>query len=132
MEDICQASGVDSLVGLRNPLQLSALISPLILLAPQKLIKQSYNRTKVLTASHRLGNLKPPLLQQVERKLWEGLFYLVEGTKELPDILDGFARELPWDQINNGPLVSSDRYWFKLGKNPPFRRFNIFPYPYTL
>jgi len=115
VKDARKASGSNSVVGLRGPLHLALLISPLILASHSTLAKYSYNRQHVLTSAHRLGNAKSPLLQCVERLMWEGLILLVKGEKDPFEVLKWLVDTLPWKEIENAAGDQTERAWFKLG-----------------
>lgn len=114
VKDARKASGSNSLVGLRGPLHLSLLISPLMLASPSTLAKYSYNCVHVLTVMHRLGNGKSELLQHVESILWHGVISLVNGDKEPHDMLAWLVDTLPWTDIEGASLDECERGWFDL------------------
>ena len=115
VKDARKASGSKSLVGLRGPLHLALLISPLMLTSHSTLAKYSYNRQHVLTCAHRLGNAKSPLLKRVERIIWEGLILLVNGEKDPLEVLNWLVVSLPWQEIESAAKNEAERDWFKLG-----------------
>jgi hypothetical protein len=63
--------------GLRFPLQLALLISPLCLLIPVNLDKRSFNRSALMQWSNHLRSRKPDVLQLIERKLWKAILSIV-------------------------------------------------------
>jgi hypothetical protein len=64
-----------------------------------------------------LGNQKPPLLEEVEMKLWAVLrrHSQVRGCL-LTDLL-GVLENLPWDKLE--ALSPEEKAWFKLGNICP-------------
>lgn len=114
VKDAQKASGSNSLVGLRGPLHLGLLVSPLIFASPYTLAKRSYNRSHVLTVMHRLGNSKSELLRRVESIMWQGVIFLVNGEKEPFEMLTWLMDTLPWSDIEGASLDEHETNWFNL------------------
>ena len=114
VQDAKKASGSNSLVGLRGPLHLGLLISPLIFASPCTLAKRTYNRCHVFTVMHRLGNSKSELLRRVESIMWQGVIFLVNGDKEPHDMLAWLMDALPWTDIQGASLDEREMSWFNL------------------
>jgi hypothetical protein len=114
VKDAQKASGSNSIVGLRGPLHLGLLISPVIFASPCTLVKRSYNRRHVLTVMHRLGNDKSELLRRVECIMWQAIIFLVKGEKEPHDMLTWLMETLPWTDIEGASLDEHEKSWFDL------------------
>ncbi|KAF8969130.1 hypothetical protein BDZ97DRAFT_1754747 [Flammula alnicola] len=114
VKDARKASGSNSLVGLRGPLHLGLLVSPIIFASPSTLVKYSYNRLHVLTVAHRLGNTKSELLRRVESVMWNGVILLVSGDKDPHEMLAWLVDTLPWKDIEGAALDENERGWFRL------------------
>lgn len=114
VKDAKKASGFNSLVGLRGPLHLGLLISPVIFASPCTLAKRHYNRCHVLTVVHRLGNSKSELLRRVESIMWQGVISLVHEDKEPHEMLAWLMDTLPWSDIEAASLDEREMGWFDL------------------
>jgi hypothetical protein len=114
VQDAKKASGSNTLVGLRGPLHLGLLISPLIFASPCTLAKRPYNRCHVLTVMHHLGNSKSELLRRVESIMWQGVISLVNGDKEPHEMLAWLMDALPWTDIEGASLDEREMSWFDL------------------
>lgn len=75
----------------------------------------------MLEFSLALGSEKPPLLLEIEKKIWQTLFILSEGRPFPFEPLKELRNNLPWGEIaavRGTPIAA----WFKLGKRIPFIR----------
>lgn len=106
------ASG-SSRIGLRTPLQLALMISPLYLLMTFRLSTKSFNRRTVIDLAAKLGPHKPPLVLAVEKLIWDALFKLAEAPPTAYGVLHELANSLPWSEINDVLNGDTER-WFSL------------------
>jgi hypothetical protein len=130
LNDYTKSIGGPGLAGLRNPLHLALAISPLFLLLPQSLSKKHVNRRTLIQVcvnnttfqmrftsfwldqiSIALGNGKPQLLLDMEKRVWHLLFQMVEG-RDLDGLLQELVECIPWNELRGAP--EGDRQWFAL------------------
>jgi hypothetical protein len=104
------------LAALCAPLQLSLLISPIFLLLPNQLVKDSFNRQLMISTSIALGNAKTDLILEVEHVIWKVVFELASGTLTPDRLLFRLDQDFPWPKIESEARSENERNWFQLDK----------------
>lgn len=94
------------------PLQLALFISPLYLLLPFRIVKQSFHRRSVIDVSHRLGPHKPQVLLKVENLIWDAVFSIAERPLDIKAIISKLVLQIPQDDMESAS--PGDRSWFNL------------------
>ena len=104
--------------GLRNPLHLAAVISPVCLLMTVDLTKKGFHRQTLIEVtiynlwiwvysnteaqmSIALGNNKPEALLEVEKILWWALFAISEGSQLPEAVVEQVLTQIPWEKLTS-------------------------------
>lgn len=122
--------------GLQLPLVLAVIISPILLLQGFKAANRATSKLTILQVSRLslslppivllltrffnqisfcLGNQKPPLLREIESRLWVLLKQVSRDNVSLLSAVFEFFDNLPWNEIEG--LAPEDSSFFALGKN---------------
>lgn len=114
---------------LRLPLELASLLSPIILLAPINLHKQSVNSSELVKvetyASVSIVNLngtgqvatlagsnKPHIIITIEKLIWNTIFAVARGDVDLPRAVENLAESFPWVEVETENQIDWVRHWF--------------------
>lgn len=114
---------------LRLPLDLASMLSPIILLAPIHLHKQTINSYELVKVSKlhetltfedltdtqmaaKAGNKRPHVIATVERAIWEMVFSVARGERALEEAAQNLAEALPWLEIEAVSQNDWISHWF--------------------
>lgn len=94
------------------PLHLSLLISPIYLLLPSRIVKQSFHRRPVIEYAHKLGPHKPGIILEVENHIWDAVFAIAEHPQNLETILLDLVSRITSSKLN--AVSPEEAAWFQL------------------
>ena len=115
---------------LRLPLLLASMTSPILLLAPISLHKQSVNSYELLNVRERdtismfsiltgatqmavlSGNQKPRVIATVEKLIWATIFAVARGEVHFEEAVRNLAESLPWLEVEAATQNEWIRHWF--------------------
>jgi hypothetical protein len=115
---------------LRLPLLLASMTSPIVLLAPISLHKQSVNSYELLNVRERdiismfailtgatqtavlSGNQKPRVIATVEKLIWATIFAVARGEVHFEEAVRNLAESLPWLEVEAETQNEWIRHWF--------------------
>lgn len=115
---------------LRQPLLLASMSSPIVLLAPISLHKQSVNSHELLNVRDRRmismfvtltgatqmavlsGNKKPRIIATIEKLIWGTVFAVARGEAHLEEAVRSLAESLPWLEVEAETQNKWIRHWF--------------------
>ena len=107
-----KSGGSSGHASLCAPFHLALFISPIYLLFPFRIVKQSFHRRSVIEVSHRLGPHKPSTVLKIEGLIWDAVFAIAERPLDIQDILANLALQIPdADFVSCSP---EEKQWFSL------------------
>ena len=103
------------------PFHLALFISPLYLLFPFRIVKQSFHRRSVIEVAHKLGPHRPAAIVNIENLIWDALFAIAERPLEIQGIIAHLASQIP--EMDSASFSPDERLWFTLsgGQKPIFQ-----------
>ena len=96
------------------PLHLALFISPIYLLLPFRIVKQSFHRRCIIEVSHKLGPNRPPILLKIENLIWDAVFAIAERPLHIKDIIIELASHIYGNEEEFISCSPTDRSWFTL------------------
>ena len=121
--NIGQSGGNSGHASLCAPLHLALFISPLYLLLPFRIVKQTFHRRSLIEVSHKLGPHKLSVILKIESFLWDAIFAIAERPLNIKEIISGLASQISGystDAVTCSPEESS---WFCLSDGKGFAPF---------
>lgn len=118
--DIGPSGGNTGHACLCAPLHLALFISPMYLLFPFRIVKQSFHRRSIIEVSHRLGPHKPHIVLKLEDLIWDAVFAIAERPLDIQVIITKLALQIPEDYTKS--VSPGDSSFFSLvdGKGSAF------------
>ena len=102
------------------PLHLALFISPIYLLFPFRIVKQSFHRWSIIEVSHKLGPHKPPVLVKLENLIWDAIFAIAERPLHIKDIIIELASHICGKEEEYASCSPMERSWFTLSNGKLF------------
>lgn len=96
------------------PLHLSLFISPLYLLFPFRIVKESFHRRSIIDTYQKLGPNKPQVLLKIENLIWDAVFAIAERPADIETIISQLALTMPWDDIEAASQLNDEKSWFNI------------------
>ncbi|PPR03258.1 hypothetical protein CVT26_008086 [Gymnopilus dilepis] len=112
-EELSSSTKGGSPAGLRAPLQLALLLTPLYLTLQMSLFKKSFNRRVLIETAAKLGPCKPLVLRKVEYLFFHALQRLSKGRVLPGRVLKDLVDSIPWNEVDE-LAHTSERFWFDL------------------
>ena len=110
--DTSLSGGSTGHASLCAPLHLALFITPMYLLLPFRIVKQSFHRRPVIEVSHKLGPHKPPIVLEIENLIWDAVFAISERPLDMNNIITQLASTLA--AYNMGAILPEETSWFSL------------------
>ncbi|PPQ84669.1 hypothetical protein CVT26_003673, partial [Gymnopilus dilepis] len=121
-----EANYIQSLMGghsstvLRFVLQLAAFLTPLVLIIPISLEKKAFDRKHLIQLAEAVGIDKPPAIIELEIRVWNALFSMVDDPSTRTDVLRALAQDFPtWQSLPPEALRWFDERVKSLLATPP-------------
>ena len=110
-----RSGGSSGHASLCAPFHLALFISPIYLLFPFRIVKQSFHRRSVIEVSHKLGPHKPSTLVKIEGLIWDAVFAIAERPLDIQDILTNLASQIP--DMDCAASSPEEKQWFSLSNS---------------
>ena len=121
--NIGQSGGNSGHASLCAPLHLALFITPMYLLLPFRIVKQSFHRRPVIEVSHKLGPHKPAIVLEIENLIWDAVFAISERPLDINNIITQLASTLT--AYNMDSVLPEETSWFSLSDSEPLFLMNF-------